>query len=650
MLSPSLSLKDRISSPLEAGHSIADGYQLPNRVTSALEYASKRLARKDTSVTLIAVQREYQLPANRLPPSSSLASPLWSQLRAEASGNRTPTRHTFASSAFSTLKQLIRSSVTTEPPIRERIVHIVDTRDTVISPALSDISASSASTASTALTSDSLFSSHRLRWPTTPAYDSEPPTPATPFTVASSMSMSATETGSTVSGLGLADEFGARFVYVGDLTPRDERVLSMTMEKTARKFSIGQDWLPTPLSPALLGLSPDVVQRSVAQNEVLFAADGLVVLSLDHLYTFRTALQSYASTRSATRLEDAVDELRRLVLASPGRRRLRKSALVGTYRWLEGVSEEALGDVVRMYGRAYGGDGGVEDDTVAPPLGVDVDVVAAGMEGEVVTPTVRSVKTGFGGGEGVVGPGEDSPRMVPPEEEKGEDDFEQGVGQPEMDAIEAWYRQPIRATIQQARTTTTDPYAPQPEEHHQPNTTPTAPLPSTPVPEPQPPLSNTTLPSPATPQPPSATSPHNHHTTPTPNLSPPPHPSRNRNRHSPLQAAGGGRERSPVLRLQTNFTSPSPRGSPQPVSALSFASSTTEGTGGSPVGLTPPTPEDLTTAPGSALWNGPMTPNGYDDISPITRGEWGFLMGGGAGAVGRQGGVGRVDVEGEGGE
>ncbi len=24
---------------------------------------------------------------------------------------------------------------------------------------------------------------------------------------------------------------------------------------------------------------------------------------------------------------------------------------------------------------------------------------------------------------------------------------------------------------------------------------------------------------------------------------------------------------------------------------------------------------------------GPMTPNGYDDISPITRGEWGFLSG-----------------------
>ena len=28
--------------------------------------------------------------------------------------------------------------------------------------------------------------------------------------------------------------------------------------------------------------------------------------------------------------------------------------------------------------------------------------------------------------------------------------------------------------------------------------------------------------------------------------------------------------------------------------------------------------------------HGPMTPNGYDDISPITRGEWGILMGGSA--------------------
>ncbi|KAK0738388.1 hypothetical protein B0T18DRAFT_433203 [Schizothecium vesticola] len=911
IMSPSLSLKDRISSPLEAGHSIAEGYRLPHRVTSALEYASKRLARKETTVTLLAVQREYQLPASRLPPSahpSSLASPLWSQLRAEASGHSTPTRHSFASSAFSTLKQLIRSSVTTEPPIRERIVHIVDSnhdhsRRDIISPALSDVSASSASTASTALTSDSLFS-NRFHWPTTPAYDSEPATPATPFTVASSMS--ATETGSIVSALGLQpDEFGARFVYVGALSSRDERVLSMTIEKTARKFSIGPDWLPTPLPPTLLGLSPDVVQRSVAQNEVLFASDSLVVLSLDHLFTFRAALQSYACTQSATRLEDAVDELRRLILASPGRAQLRKSALLGTYRWLEPVSEEALGDVGKMYGRAYGVEGGVEDDT-------SVDG-AAGREAEVATPTFGSMKGGrFGGRDGavVVETSEDSPRMMMPPSgrEKGEEGGfpgwlreDQGDEQGETDAIEEWYRQvrlqpvdiipnprsvegpgsePVSPLADTAITPRATPVSTpmmarfparsekagvpvgEPVSPVTPRATPastpmlarfpardgegeagaevvearelsTTPKPTpkpaqdlvgaervaswflrtTPKPTPSPPqevktadhnnaetmearrLSITPKPTPAPVQGANTVDvheatteePRHLNTTPKPTLLIIPKPIRATIQHT--RAATD----PPVLRVQTNFDAPSPRGSPQPVSALSLASTSSHGRGTTELdtplpqlSLLPLTPDSqsegegddltarprteqqqptwwdgggmslsieevmrspvtavevgamggmgglfssntnnnsnsnanpaalpltplpfaspitplsaipahlggkqpygpLTPLPGmarfevntpryqqpatprynhggmwqggggwlspqqpmSALWNGPSTPNGYNDISPITRGEWGFLMGGGAGGVGRQAGVGRVDVEGE---
>lgn len=642
-----------------------------------------------------------------------------------------------------------------------------------------------------------------------------------------------------------------------------------------------------------------------------------------------------------------MDELRRLVLASPGRRRLRKSTLVGTYQWLEKVSEEALGDVGRMYARAYGEGGGVEED---------------GCAGEVVTPR-------FGKMEGVVEASEDSPRMVV--EALGEGGFprwmreDRGEELGEMDAIEAWYRQvqtvdvvssprsfegsrdepvspladtaitpratpvstpmmtrfpekaglplgepvsplaetaitpratpvstpmtarfpaemgevvearelsttpkptpkpvqdldgaervaswfmrttpkptpsppqevktvdarrfsttpkptpipfntvdvhqaateeprqlnttpkpppliipkPIRATIQQARTVT-DPYATKSEEQQERSTTPTAtttPLPSTPQ---QQPLAITTIPTqkPPTSTPLSATSlpptPLSYHTT-TPKLSPPPHP---RNR-SPLV----GRERSPVLRVQTNFDAPSPRGSPQPVSAAASVSSRGTAEPDTPLpqlGLLLPLPltpeEDLTARPRteqptwwdgggmnlsieevmrspvtavemmggmgglfskindgnnnnnnnnsaalpltplpfaspitplsaipphlgskqaygpltplsgmarfevntpryqqqqpvtpryhhgglwqgggggggwlspqqqqptSALWNGPMTPNGYDDISPITRGEWGFLMGGGASGVGRQAGVGRVDVEGEG--
>ena len=112
-----------------------------------------------------------------------------------------------------------------------------------------------------------------------------------------------------------------------------------------------------------------MVQRSVAQNEVLFGSESLTVLSLDHLYTFRTALQSYARTRSPSRLEDAVDELRRLILAN-GRRKLRKSTILTSYRWLDPVSETALADVCRMYSRAYGGlegEDGIENDVDPAP-------------------------------------------------------------------------------------------------------------------------------------------------------------------------------------------------------------------------------------------------------------------------------------------
>jgi hypothetical protein len=111
------------------------------------------------------------------------------------------------------------------------------------------------------------------------------------------------------------------------------------------------------------------VLKSTAQNEALFASDRLALLSLDHLYTFRTALQAYARTKTTCRLEDAVDELRRLFLANC-RRALRKSALLAAYRWLDPINDDALADVCRMYERAYGGierESGVENDVDPAP-------------------------------------------------------------------------------------------------------------------------------------------------------------------------------------------------------------------------------------------------------------------------------------------
>lgn len=117
------------------------------------------------------------------------------------------------------------------------------------------------------------------------------------------------------------------------------------------------------------------MHRSLVQNEVLFSSEGLTLLSLDHLYTFKAALTSYSHTQSPRRLEDAVDELRRRVL-SQGRRKLRKSDLLASYTWLGPVGDAALNDVTRMYLRAYGGaagEGGVENDVDGDSCSTDTD-------------------------------------------------------------------------------------------------------------------------------------------------------------------------------------------------------------------------------------------------------------------------------------
>lgn len=86
---------------------------------------------------------------------------------------------------------------------------------------------------------------------------------------------------------------------------------------------------------------------------MLFSSEGLTLLSLDGLYSLKSALSVYSKTNLPLKLEDAVDELRRLVLASNGRK-VTRSELLRSYDWLS-VSHAAIEDLDEMYKRAYGG-------------------------------------------------------------------------------------------------------------------------------------------------------------------------------------------------------------------------------------------------------------------------------------------------------
>ncbi|KAH7144028.1 hypothetical protein EDB81DRAFT_515951 [Dactylonectria macrodidyma] len=354
-----MSLKDRISSPLEAGISILDAHHLPPNVLPALEWTSSRLARKSLHITLVVARRDYQLPSV-MPP---LGSP----------GLQTPTtppspglRFHFSAGPVSALKQLVRSGSYNGPTPMRSMDFL---RNGMASP---EQPAAASET-----------SSPRLRWPLSPTTPLSPP-PMTPCTAS-------TTTTDTMSSMMSSATFGMRLIHAGGLPLKAERALQSALEKAEKKFRVGAEWLSPAARPTACGLTNQLVHSSIIQNEVLFSSEGLTLLSLDRLYSLKSALSSYSKTRSPLRLEDAVDELRRIILANNGAK-VTRSDILRSYDWLS-VSHSALVALDRMYRRAYGGPeqlGGISgmpsffDPFVKPCSSFDLDDSDDEVETEIV--------------------------------------------------------------------------------------------------------------------------------------------------------------------------------------------------------------------------------------------------------------------------
>lgn len=382
--------KQRISSPLEAGQSLLDANNLPPHLTGALDYVSKRLARKALHITLVVVRKDYQLPSSvpptpTFPPTSTPATPDLPSCRGSPSlsSSKAAVAARFASmSPVAGLRQLVRrgtgASTTSTASCASTSTSTTSSSDNIPRSA-----ATSPGFPPTLKTTTEALASPR-RWPPTPTSTPLSPGPRTPMTPHTPCSITTTTTTSSSSSATNSRQqspnaFGIRLVYTTPLGPKAEKVLRTTIGKAERRFRIGTGWL---LPAAACGLNnADLVRRSLLQNEVLFSSEGLTLLGLDRLYTFKSALAAYArallgggkSPRSpafnnhhddaatppwppttiARFIEDAVDELRRLVLANNGRQ-VSRAALHRSYDWI-GVNAAALADVERMYRRAYGG-------------------------------------------------------------------------------------------------------------------------------------------------------------------------------------------------------------------------------------------------------------------------------------------------------
>ncbi|CAN8096630.1 unnamed protein product [Discula destructiva] len=176
-------------------------------------------------------------------------------------------------------------------------------------------------------------------------------------------------------------------------------MVAATLARASRKYNLTTTL--TAHEPSTYNIPAVVLHGSVLQNEILHSSEGLTLLSLDHLYTFKSALSHYTAIRTEAgghfALEDAVDELRRYVLSSAaGRRRLLKSTLVQAFDWLGPVNDIALAEVTVMYTRAYGAatDTGVADDLMhaasSAPAGTTMEVSSNVAEEAVALRTDES--------------------------------------------------------------------------------------------------------------------------------------------------------------------------------------------------------------------------------------------------------------------
>ncbi|KAK1640524.1 hypothetical protein BDP81DRAFT_420225 [Colletotrichum phormii] len=228
-----MDLKSRISSPLEAGTSILDVQHLPPHLNEALEYASKRLARKALHVTLVVARREYQLPT--LVPSSSASSSACSSVLSSPTMSPVPAS---ASSTSSVSSSSSRFNFSTKSPVSS-FKKLVRTNTGSSVSSVSSVSSAGSSNApeSFVFTPSFLMDTNgpRLRWPLSPGIPLSPP-PMTPSTASSTIT--------DASGPMSPNPFGIRLVHADLLTDKQERTLRQTIDRAERKFRIGYVFSP----------------------------------------------------------------------------------------------------------------------------------------------------------------------------------------------------------------------------------------------------------------------------------------------------------------------------------------------------------------------------------------------------------------------
>ncbi|KAL2005437.1 hypothetical protein VTN00DRAFT_2648 [Thermoascus crustaceus] len=149
-------------------------------------------------------------------------------------------------------------------------------------------------------------------------------------------------------------------IPITPLDPQSWRTFCRIVEKGIRKFSLGQGWTDA-LSRSQYERTANeyLVQQSILQNDILFGQEGLTVLNIDRIYTFkrRLCVLSHGNTRipEDAYISSCVHLLRQTILDFQGRP-FSKAFFHRVYEQLD-VRDDLLVKVANAYKAKYGQDG-----------------------------------------------------------------------------------------------------------------------------------------------------------------------------------------------------------------------------------------------------------------------------------------------------
>ena len=136
------------------------------------------------------------------------------------------------------------------------------------------------------------------------------------------------------------------------------KTLYRIVEKGARKFSMGRSWTDAlSRSQRERQVNEYLIQQSIMQNEVIFSSEGLTLLNMDRIYTFkrRLCILSHRDSIPDSYIDSCVELLHRTILDFQGRP-FSKAFFHRVYEQLD-VGDELLARVANAYKAKYDQEG-----------------------------------------------------------------------------------------------------------------------------------------------------------------------------------------------------------------------------------------------------------------------------------------------------